>query len=89
MVDDITKLNTLVTLRENSQITTKEITQINISQFIAKNLKKVRYHPYEVYLLHELTEDDLIANYSFVKIYTTMGRGSEIAWYFPMKLIIV
>lgn len=59
-INDDKKLNALITLQENPHMSTTEVArQENVSQsFVAKFLKIMKFHPYKVRLIHELTEDD-------------------------------
>lgn len=70
-VNNDTKLNALLTLHETPHTTTTEIArQENVSQsFVAKFLKSMRFHPYKVRLIHELTEDDPDRRLQFCEVF--------------------
>ncbi|KAJ8921281.1 hypothetical protein NQ315_013754 [Exocentrus adspersus] len=59
-VSEETKLNVLLEVQENPHRSTMQIDLNNNIDHstVVKLLKKEKYHPYKVHLLHELNEDD-------------------------------
>ena len=55
-----TKLNILLEIEENHHLSTRQLAlNHNVSQIsVVRLLKKEKYHPYKVQLIHELNEDD-------------------------------
>lgn len=55
-----TKLNILLEIEENHHLSTRQLAlNHNVSQTsVVRLLKKEKYHPYKVQLIHELNEDD-------------------------------
>lgn len=79
-MNDVTKLNALLTLGEIPLATTTEIARHeNVSQsYIATFLKKVKSHPYMIHLMHELRKDDPNRRLQFYEIFMRYCHRSPI-----------
>lgn len=59
-IDEVTKLNVFLETVENPHVSTRQLGLNNDIDHstVLKLLKKEKYHPYKIQLLHELNEDD-------------------------------
>lgn len=73
------RLDILLEAEENCHSSTRQIaTNNNISQFsVWKTLKKAKYNPYKITLVHELNEDDADRRLQFCEQMTNMLSNDE------------